>query len=96
MNVTRDYGGVAIVIPCYRVAERIGDVIRAIPPHYRTIICVDDASPDGSAAAIVATGDPRVTFGASRYEPGGSRRRVRCSSRRCRSSWDSSCCLPRS
>ena len=62
MNATRDYGGVAIVIPCYRVAERIGGVIRAIPPHYRMIICVDDASSDGTAAAIVATVDPRVTL----------------------------------
>ena len=54
--------GIAIVIPCYRVADHIGDVIRAIPCHYRMIICVDDASPDDLAGAIDAIGDPRVTL----------------------------------
>lgn len=53
---------VAIVIPCFRVERQIAAVIRSIPDHYRTIICVDDASPDGSAAAIEALGDPRVTL----------------------------------
>jgi glycosyltransferase involved in cell wall biosynthesis len=56
-----DYARVAIVIPCYRVERHIGDVIRGIPAHYEKIICVDDASPDGSAAVIEALGDKRVT-----------------------------------
>jgi glycosyltransferase involved in cell wall biosynthesis len=53
---------IAIVIPCYRVERQIADVIRSIPARYPMIVCVDDASPDGSAAAIEALGDPRVTL----------------------------------
>jgi dolichol-phosphate mannosyltransferase len=53
---------IAIVIPCYRVERQIASVIRSIPAEYPMIICVDDASPDGSAAAIEAAGDPRVTL----------------------------------
>src|SRR5688572_11750722 len=53
---------VAIVIPCYQVERHIAGVIRSIPPRYRTIICVNDASSDGSAAAIAAVGDARVTL----------------------------------
>ncbi|MDP9179882.1 MAG: glycosyltransferase family 2 protein [Gemmatimonadota bacterium] len=57
-----DYAGLAIVIPCYRVERHIADVIRGIPKHYRIIVCVDDASPDGSSAAVEALGDGRVTL----------------------------------
>jgi len=53
---------VAIVIPCYRVARHIAQVIRSIPPRYSTLICVDDASPDESAKIIEELGDPRVTL----------------------------------
>ena len=53
---------VAIIIPCFRVADRIADVIRSIPSSYRTIICVDDCSPDGAADVITALADPRVTL----------------------------------
>jgi dolichol-phosphate mannosyltransferase len=56
------HDGVAIVIPCYRVEKHIAGVIRSIPKQYRTIVCVDDASPDGTAAAIRAVGDDRVTL----------------------------------
>jgi glycosyltransferase involved in cell wall biosynthesis len=56
------YAGVAIVIPCFRVERHIADVIRSIPEHYPTIICVDDASPDATAAEIERAGDPRVTL----------------------------------
>ena len=51
-----------IVIPCYRVQEHIANVIRSIPPAYRTIICVDDASPDDSVRAIETLNDPRVVL----------------------------------
>ena len=54
--------GVAVVIPCYRVEQHIAAVIHSIPAHYRTIICVDDGSPDGSAAVIESLRDPRVTL----------------------------------
>jgi dolichol-phosphate mannosyltransferase len=54
--------GAAIIIPCYRVEQHIADVIRSIPPRYRTIICVDDASTDRTADVIESLGDPRVTL----------------------------------
>ena len=54
------HSDVAIIIPCYRVAGRVSAVIRSIPAHYRTIICVDDASPDDAAQEILALQDPRV------------------------------------
>lgn len=54
--------GVAIVIPCYRVERHIEEVIRSIPNHYQTIICVDDASPDDTVKVITALRDPRVTL----------------------------------
>lgn len=57
-----DYAKVAIIIPCYRVERHIADVIRGIPSHFRAIICIDDASPDGSVGAIEALKDPRVTI----------------------------------
>jgi len=55
-------GAVAIVIPCFRVAPHIAGVIRSIPQRYRTIICVDDCSPDDTAAVVTELGDPRVTL----------------------------------
>ncbi len=56
------YASVAIVIPCYRVARHIAGVIRSIPPRFRTVICVDDGSPDETAAVIEALADPRVVL----------------------------------
>ena len=56
------YGGAAIVIPCFRVERQIADVIASIPRHYRHIICVDDASTDGTTSTIEALRDPRVTL----------------------------------
>ncbi len=54
------YAKVAIVIPCFRVARHIEAVIRGIPPSFATIICVDDQSPDDSAAVIEGLKDSRV------------------------------------
>ena len=51
---------VAVVIPCYRVADHLGGVIRSVPASCEVIICVDDASPDDVAGAVAAAGDPRV------------------------------------
>jgi dolichol-phosphate mannosyltransferase len=53
---------VAIVIPCFRVAPYIEGVIRSIPPRFRHIVCVDDASPDDSSMVIARLADPRVTL----------------------------------
>ena len=41
---------VAAVVPAYNVADVITAVVRQIPPMVRTIIVVDDASTDGTAA----------------------------------------------
>jgi dolichol-phosphate mannosyltransferase len=51
---------VAVVIPCYRVAAHVADVVRSIPARYAPIICVDDASPDDVAGALAALDDRRV------------------------------------
>jgi dolichol-phosphate mannosyltransferase len=67
MDGAREAGGVtaapriAVVIPCYRVRDRVTDVIAAVPPEVARIYCVDDACPEQSGAAIEARcTDPRV------------------------------------
>ncbi len=55
-------GPVAVVIPCYRVASHVGDVVRSIPDWCSPIICVDDGSPDDVAGAVAALNDPRVVL----------------------------------
>jgi glycosyltransferase involved in cell wall biosynthesis len=59
-----DLGGVkvGVVIPAYRVAQQIAGVIRGIPPWIQSIVVVEDASPDDTAARVAALGDPRVTL----------------------------------
>jgi dolichol-phosphate mannosyltransferase len=51
---------IAVVVPCYRVAGQIARVIRGIPDWVRTIVCVDDCSPDDSGERLRRLGDPRV------------------------------------
>jgi glycosyltransferase involved in cell wall biosynthesis len=51
---------VAVVIPMFRVAAYIQDVITGIPGWVWRIVVVDDASPDDSAERARACGDPRV------------------------------------
>jgi glycosyltransferase involved in cell wall biosynthesis len=51
---------VAAVLPAYRTASSIRDVIEHIPASVRHVIVVDDASPDGVGTAVSAIGDPRV------------------------------------
>jgi len=53
---------VGVVIPAFKVAQQIEAVIRGIPAWIRTIVVVEDASPDDTAARVVALGDPRVTL----------------------------------
>lgn len=50
----------AVVIPCYNVAQYIENVIRAVPSDVRTIVAVDDASIDGTADALSRCKDPRL------------------------------------
>lgn len=51
---------VAVVIPCYKVAEMIEAVVREVPPSVRTIIAVDDASPDDTGSVLSRLVDPRL------------------------------------
>jgi dolichol-phosphate mannosyltransferase len=52
---------VAVVIPAFRVANQIADVIVRVPTLVRWIYVVDDACPDGSGESLRATSaDSRV------------------------------------
>jgi glycosyltransferase involved in cell wall biosynthesis len=53
---------VGVVIPAYRVADQIEKVIAGIPTWIRTIVVVEDASPDDTAARVERLADPRVTL----------------------------------
>lgn len=50
----------AVVVPAYRVEDRIEEVIRTLPPSVGTIVVVDDGSPDRTAERVERLGDPRV------------------------------------
>jgi len=50
----------AVIIPAYRVAEHIADVVAGIPPFVASIVVVDDASPDDIPGALGHVRDPRV------------------------------------
>ena len=54
---------VAVVVPAFRVENHIEDVLRSIPAWVRTIIVVDDGSPDhtGGLARGVGEKDSRIT-----------------------------------
>src|SRR5262245_52745258 len=57
MNAAR----VAVVIPCYRVAGQILDVVRRIGPEVAAIYVVDDACPEGSGQLVeTEIKDPRI------------------------------------
>lgn len=51
---------IAVVIPAYRVATKIAEVIARVPAFVRHVIVVDDASPDDLRAALAAVNDPRL------------------------------------
>jgi glycosyltransferase involved in cell wall biosynthesis len=52
---------IAAVIPCYKVAQHVLDVIAVIPVECERIYVVDDACPDGSGKLVAAQcRDPRV------------------------------------
>jgi dolichol-phosphate mannosyltransferase len=51
----------AVVIPCYRVAAHIAQVITAMPPSVAYIVAVDDCCPENSGKIAEAVGDPRLT-----------------------------------
>ena len=43
---------IAVVIPCFRVAGQIEQVLRDVEKHASWIICVDDGCPEGSADVV--------------------------------------------
>ncbi|MGH3064825.1 MAG: glycosyltransferase family 2 protein, partial [Gaiellaceae bacterium] len=51
---------VAVVVPAFDEERLVGETIRGIPDFVDWIYLVDDASRDGTAAAVEAVGDPRV------------------------------------
>jgi glycosyltransferase involved in cell wall biosynthesis len=55
---------VAAVVPAYNVSAEIGEVLRQMPALFKTIVVVDDASRDGTAAIVerYAQIDPRIIF----------------------------------
>lgn len=54
---------IAVVVPCYRVADSILRVIEGIPPKVAQIHVVDDACPSGSGRMVGAhCSDPRITI----------------------------------
>lgn len=53
---------VGVVIPAYRVAAHIEQVIRGIPEEIRSIIVVEDAGPDDTYERVVKIKDERVTL----------------------------------
>jgi glycosyltransferase involved in cell wall biosynthesis len=53
---------IGVVVPAFRVAPQIENVIRGIPSWIGTIIVVEDKSPDDTAARVERLGDPRVVL----------------------------------
>jgi glycosyltransferase involved in cell wall biosynthesis len=52
---------VAVAIPAYRAEATIAQVVATLPDLVDRVIAVDDASPDGTGAALAAIRDPRLT-----------------------------------
>ena len=53
---------IGVVIPAYRAAGQILQVIGGMPPGVDDILVVDDASPDDTAERVEALKDPRVVL----------------------------------
>jgi dolichol-phosphate mannosyltransferase len=51
---------IAVVIPAYRAAEHIEQVLLGIPAFVRHIIVVEDCGPDNTAEIVAGWPDPRV------------------------------------
>lgn len=54
--MTEQPSRICVVVPAYREAGRIGDVVRRIREHVADVIVVDDGSGDGTGAAAAAAG----------------------------------------
>jgi 4-amino-4-deoxy-L-arabinose transferase-like glycosyltransferase len=53
---------VAVVIPAYRVAPFVREVITDLPTWIDQVLVVDDGSPDDTAGVVERLGDPRVVL----------------------------------
>jgi glycosyltransferase involved in cell wall biosynthesis len=55
---------IVVVIPCYRCAETIADVVDAVPAQVSSIICVNDGSDDDLANVLrtLVKRDPSISF----------------------------------
>jgi glycosyltransferase involved in cell wall biosynthesis len=53
---------IAVIVPAFNVASRVGAVLRTMPPIVDHVVVVDDGSVDGTSAAVRAARDPRVTL----------------------------------
>jgi glycosyltransferase involved in cell wall biosynthesis len=51
---------ISVVIPCYKVKDKIRDVIKGIPESVKHIIVVDDKCPEQSGDCAAGFGDKRV------------------------------------
>lgn len=57
--MSKEKSVIAVVVPCYKVREKVLDVLARIPPEVSHIICVDDACPERSGAFIKQFCDDR-------------------------------------
>jgi glycosyltransferase involved in cell wall biosynthesis len=65
---------IAVVIPCFKVANHISGLINEIPHYVDTIIVVDDKCPQGSGEISQKLSDPRINviFNNSNLGVGGA------------------------
>src|SRR5262245_35434693 len=61
-GLTKPSAHIAVVIPAFRVENRIAEVIAQMPSFVRTIIAVDDRSPDATGRLLeeLASTNPRL------------------------------------
>ncbi len=60
---TGRHPGTWVVVPLYREAGVVGDVVRELRTRFAHVVCVDDGSPDGSAAVAEEAGATVVRHG---------------------------------
>ena len=59
METLSDYH-VSVIIPAYKVETKINQVVKKIPDFVRSIIVVNDASPDSTTKILAEISDPRL------------------------------------
>lgn len=61
---------IAVVIPCYNVADHVAEVVTAVPNEVDVIVAVDDASHDDTLAVLQRLTDPRLALVRHEYNGG--------------------------